>query len=167
MTGGSNVKLIKLTQDRWVMVDDEDYDWLNQWKWSAQRGYNTFYAGAWTPMKKWVRRRLQMHRLIVDAPEGLMVDHKDGNGLNNQRSNLRICTHSQNARNQAGNRNRMYSRYKGVTWHKGAHKWQAAIRGDNKMDYYLGCFIDEQDAAIAYNTAATRLHGEFARLNNV
>ena len=96
----------------------------------------------------------------------MQVDHINGNRLDNRASNLRVCTHSQNQRNQTDRRTYTSSIYKGVSWHKGTQKWASNINVDGKMEY-LGIFEDERDAAIAYNNAATLHFKEFASLNEV
>jgi hypothetical protein len=105
-----------------------------------------------------VWRRVLLHRFL--AGNDSLVDHRDGNGLNNTRDNLRPATRGQNQHN-SGPRS---GRYKGVTWHKGARKWLAQIMCDRKYRY-LGLHAAEEDAARAYDRAARELHGEFARLN--
>ncbi len=104
-----------------------------------------------------------MHRLIMNAPAGLVVDHIDGNSLNNRKTNLRICTQAQNIHNSRPRRNRS-SKYKGVFWNKVNKKWSVSIRkGDKRI--YLGGFDDEIEAALAYDRKAEELFGEFAYLN--
>jgi len=106
---------------------------------------------------------IAMHREIIRAPEGLLVDHIDGNGLNNRKSNLRLCTHSQNTYNRRPNRN-CSSRYKGISFHKMSKKWEVAICCKGKREH-LGRFDDEVKAALAYDRKAKQLFGEFAYLN--
>jgi hypothetical protein len=103
-----------------------------------------------------------MHREIMNPPEGLVVDHIDHNGLNNRKSNLRICTRSQNQCNQY--RFDGKSKYKGVAWFKRTRKWTAAVCLRGKR-YRLGYFEREIDAAMAYDKAAKKYHREFACLN--
>jgi hypothetical protein len=99
----------------------------------------------------------------MGEPEGLQVDHEDGNGLNNQRSNLRIASPTQNQGN-ARRRKDNTSGYKGVSWYRRTNKWKAHIRVDKKLRH-LGYFIDLTDAARAYDAAALEHFGEFAHLN--
>lgn len=154
------MKEILLTQGKVAIVDDEDYEWLNQWKWQLRKHGPTgstkkLYAGR-------TKHGILMHRIIVNALANLEVDHRDGNGLNNQKYNLRICTHEQNMWNRrpVGG----ISQYIGVTWHIQRHKWQTRIRINGKQTH-LGLFANELEAARAYDEAARRLHGQFARLN--
>lgn len=163
------MKYINLTQGQSTMVDDEDFEYLNQWGWFAQRDAYTLYACRYLPSKenkgKKTRTLLRLHRVIMDAPKGAVVDHIDGNGLNNQRSNLRVCSLSQNQRNSRKQCNNT-SGYKGVSWHKGRRMWQAQIVVNNKK-VYLGAYDYVTDAALAYNAGAIKYFGEFARLNIV
>ena len=154
---------IPLSQGKFAIVDDGDYDWLNQWKWCISSGgyaIRVQHIGYFNGKKK--QKTFRMHRIIMNAPDDMDIDHINGNALDNRRCNLRICTISQNLCNQKKTRGK--SKYLGVDWHKIAKKWRAAIQ-INKKRYYLGCFISEIDAARAYNEAAKKLHGEFARLN--
>lgn len=144
-------------------VDDADYDRVSQYKWSAiQRGR---YAVRSETVAVGKRRIIYLHRFIMDAPEGLTVDHINGNGLDNRRCNLRICSQGDNVRNRR-HASGGTSKYQGVCWNKARRKWQANITVDNRL-CYLGLFDDEQDAARAYNAAAVEHFGEFARLNDV
>ena len=163
------MKEILLSRGKVALVDDEDFEWLNQWKWSlSQLGTNRkyrsiYYAHRTQWYKNGVQRDISMHRLILDAPKGLEVDHIDGNGLNNQRSNLRLCTRTQNARN-ARRRKNGSSRFKGVCKTREG-RWNARIYANGKRAN-LGVFKNEADAARAYDAAAAEAFGEFARLNS-
>ncbi len=152
------VKFIPLTQGRFAIVDADDYGRLCQYKWYCRSTKNQFYA-----FRTEAKDILSMHREIMNAPKGLLVDHIDGNGLNNRKSNLRLCTYSQNARNKRPSPN-CYSRYKGVTWHRYHNKWYASIHKSGRSTF-LGCFDDEIEAALAYDKMAGELFGEFAYLN--
>jgi len=105
-----------------------------------------------------------MHREIINPPECLVVDHKDYNGLNNTKNNLRVCTRAQNAHHSRPYRNKLYSNYKGVTFDKRCHKWYAGIVHSSKK-IYLGSFDDKLEAAVAYDRKAEQLFGEFVYLN--
>ena len=149
------MRKIKLTQGKCALVDDKDFDHLNQWKWRvSQLNYaiRRIYPS---------QKLLLMHRVIMKLTDKLLVvDHKDHNGLNNQKSNLRICTKSQN--NTYRKNVRGVSKYRGVSRHgKG---WQSQLSKDWKK-IYIGKFATEIEAAIAYNKKALELHGEFAKLN--
>lgn len=160
---------IPLTQGKVAIVDDTDYEWLNQWKWYCVHNRGRYYAvrSHWNKTKK-VRERIHiataiMTRLLGRKPVGFITDHISGDGLDNRRSNLRFCTHKQNGRNRRKQLNSS-SRYKGVTWHPRNEKWQTSIKVDGHQ-YYLGQFVNERAAAQAYNDGAVRHFGEFARLN--
>lgn len=153
---------IPLTQGHVALVDAVDYDWLMQWKWCVQRQGKRWYAVTSIGGRNH-RQRIQMHRLVMDAPDGLDVDHIDNNGLNNTRANLRLATRQQNMFNkpltEANN-----SGYKGVYWHKHKMAWGASIQRDGKQ-ISLGYFDSPEDAALAYDRAAIELFGEYAYLN--
>lgn len=103
-----------------------------------------------------------LHRVIMRPTSGLVVDHVNGNTLDNRACNLRVCTHSENLRNQGKHKDNT-SGFKGVTWHKGAKKWKAAIQVENKVKH-LGLFASKEDAYEAYCAACKKLHGEFINL---
>ena len=159
------MKLIKLTRGLFAQVDDEDYEYLNQFNWYAAKGHNTPYAMR-TTFVNGKRTQLGMHRQIMEmAGKGMVVDHKDLDGLNNQKYNLRICTQSQNTINsKKNNKQKTFSKYKGVTRRKDRGTWKAHIGVNNKR-IELGNYKNEVDAAKAYNEGAKKYHGEFAYLN--
>ena len=169
------MKTINLTQDKVTLVDDEDYEYLNQFRWCADKGRNTYYAASCINGK-----RTRMHRFISELTDlKTIIDHEDGNGLNNQRNNLRECSHTENMTNRKPAKNSS-SKYLGVSWHKSKTKylskktgietiyysggWMSNIRINNKYKY-LGMFSTELEAAIIYNLASRRYHGEFANPN--
>ena len=157
------MKKIPLTQSLFALVDDSDFKELNRFKWYASKSRKTFYAvrKCKCPVDdKWYL--IRMHRQIMNTSRGIQTDHKNGNGLDNQRSNLRVCTHAENQHNR-----RSYygtSKYKGVYWFKRNKKWMAYIQQNGKH-YNLGSFTNEIDAAKAHDTKAVELFGEFACLN--
>ncbi len=156
------VKIIPLTQGQFALVDSKDFDWLNQWKWYAQKSYITFYACRCVRPKPGKPERIAMHRLIMKAPQDLQVDHINHNGIDNQRLNLRLCTgleNQWNARNRVG-----ASRFKGVS--RCNHYWKAQINV-NKQRISLGYLLDEKDAARAYDIAALKYFGGFAKTNKM
>ncbi len=158
------MKEIKLTQGKFTMVDDDDFEYLNQWKWYAAlfTGAKTYYAVRvdYTNGK----RTILMHRVILELTDRkVKADHRDHNGLNNQRKNLRSATHSQNIKNTCSRKNST-SKFLGVHWEKERNKWKAEITSNRKTKR-IGRFDREIDAAVAYNKAAIEIHGEFANLN--
>lgn len=160
------MKQIELTQGQIALIDDEDFDLVSQYKWYTDKTKKTIYARAHNRKKNnGNQEKVKMHRLILNPPDGLHTDHINGNGLDNRRSNLRACTKAQNAQNQR-HKTGGSSKYKGVCWHKLTKKWHASIGIDGKIKY-LGLFIDEKEAAKAYNNAADANFGEFARLNSL
>jgi len=156
------MKEIQLTQGKVAQVDDEDYEFLNQWKWCAAKSGNTFYAIR-TMINNGNRRTTRMHRLILNAPIGIDVDHRDCYGLNNQRYNLRFCTMPQNQMNQRPCANAS-SIFKGVSWSKKGKVWVSYIYNNYKR-FHLGSFKSEIEAAKKYDEAAFNFFGEFARTN--
>jgi len=160
---GIDMKQIKLTQGKVALVDDEDFEWLNQWKWYAIRDNLTFYAVRKSPMvNRKTRQLIRMHRIILNSQDEEIVDHKDHNGLNNLRNNIRNCTQSQNQQNRIGRF--CTSRFKGVSWRKDRKRWLVTIVVQ-KRKMYIGMFKSELDAAEAYNMAAKKHFGNFAYLN--
>ena len=148
-------RLIPLTRGRFAVVDAEDYERLSQFTWFAEGGRKTFYA-----VRKENGRSIKMHRQITNAPDHLVVDHIDHNGLNNRRSNLRLATFTQNCQNQRRFVHKS-SKYKGVHWNKRSKKWAAQVTSNNKS-HHLGYFKTQDDAARAYDEAAKKCHGQFA-----
>lgn len=153
------MRKLKLSQNKYAVVDDIFYDYLNKWKWY----FNGRYAVR-TPLKNRGAKVIRMHRIIMKAPDGLEVDHINGNRLDNRISNLRLCTHAENGKNQSLSR-RNTTGYKGVK-QASPNRWQARIRVDGEL-LHLGLFKTKYEAAKAYNEAALRYHGRFANLNEL
>lgn len=129
---------IQLTRGLVALVDADDYEWLNKLKWCAKKSRNTFYAERC--------HGVQMHSQIITIPKGMQCDHIDGNGLNNQRSNLRAVSVRVNSQNRHIKKT---SKYPGIFWHKACGKWNARIRvGHRRIS--IGNFENEIDAANAY-----------------
>jgi hypothetical protein len=159
-----DMKEIPLTQGKFALIDDEDYDFLNQFKWMAQKSNNNYYATRAIRIAKNKQKIVKMHRIIMNTPDNLEVDHKDHNGLNNQKSNLRNCLKVQNIYNcqKWGS-----SGYKGVfikSFKLIAPKYRAIIQKDGRH-IHLGYFNNPVDAALAYDKKAKELFGEFANPN--
>lgn len=154
------MKEIELSQGKVALVDDEVFDYLNQFKWCAVKYRNTFYAVRNFRIDGKHKNKF-MHGEVMN---GKGIDHRDMNGLNNQKSNLRFCTKSENAMNMRKMENAS-SIYKGVHFFKQTGKWQAYIT-INRKRIHLGYFDSEIDAAKSYNEKAIELFCEFANLNN-
>ncbi len=166
--GGSSMKRIPLTQGKVALVDDEDYDYLMQWKWCAQKCYNVYYAvrhyghPTLKNSKGWAKQiTVRMHQLILHIPQGFEIDHINHDGLDNRRCNLRVCTASENRHNQRPRKDGL-SKYKGVYMSRG--KWTASISCANHRRC-VGRFVSEIEAATAYDEKARELFGEFAYTN--
>jgi hypothetical protein len=158
------MKQIKLTQNKVALVDDEDFDLLSKWKWFAhkvKRSPGRFYAVRNIRNIK-EERKIMMHRLVMDAPKDKCVDHIDGDGLNNQKNNLRICTTSQNFMNTEKRRNNT-SGFKGVFKRPNRNKWYSVLTVNYKPRY-LGSFSSPEIAHEAYEKACVKYQGEFANL---
>lgn len=148
-----------------IKYDAVDHHIVAQYTWRAEIHEHTTYAACTTrrPDGRWTT--LYMHRLLIGAPKGKQVDHRNHDGLDNRRRNLRLATSSQNLANQLKNPGRS-SRFKGVTWHRRGGKWQAQIAVEGKRRY-LGLHETEEAAARAYNKAAREAWGNFALLNTI
>ena len=118
------MKEIPLTQGYVALIDDEDYELVSKYKWHVRVCNTNKYANSNVQKK---RTTMSMHRLIMGFPVGLQIDHCDHNGLNNQKSNLRVCTKDENNRNRIIGKNKS-SKYKGVCWHKATKKWMSRIK---------------------------------------
>lgn len=146
---------IPLTQGRIAIVDDEDYDWLMEWRW---------LVNSWGYVARSIHRgQTLMHRLILNAPAGTDVDHINSNRLDNRRCNLRLASRAQNNRNRKS-QDGTFSKYKGVGWRKDVKKWRAQITVNYK-NIHLGYFDTEIEAAKAYDVAAHEHFADFAYLN--
>jgi len=160
------MKEIPLTQGKVALVDDEDFDYLNQWKWCAyeDKKNGVWYAERGTCIGG-VQKTFRMHRVILGLEHGdkRQGDHSNHNGLDNRQCNLRICTSRQNQQNQRLQKSKS-SQFKGVCFRKKTGRWRAYIQ-TKKTFKSLGCFQKEEIAALAYDMAAIREHGEFAHLN--
>lgn len=159
----SGIVKIPLTQGQYAIIDASDHLLVKKYKWRATKDRNTYYTYYAKALGGGRSFRVRMHRVILNAPEGVSVDHIDHNGLNNTRSNIRLCTHAQNMANKSPNRSGT-SPYKGVCWVAARNLWIARIEKGAKC-LYLGQFHDEKEAAKAYDRKALELFGEFAFVN--
>ena len=159
------MKLIPLTQGKFAQVDDEDYDFLMQWKWQA-----VCVRGGWYVTRGFQKTTLRMHRVVLNVIDSrISVDHIDHNGLNNQKSNIRKCSQAQNCMNRSRGKNTT-SKYMGVSFKKSHKKYVAYIHlpipnSHKGRQVYLGIFESEVEAAKARDVASKKHHGEFANLN--
>jgi hypothetical protein len=150
-----DVRLIPLAEGFYAYVDAADYDWLNQWNWHM--------AGGGYAARVVNRTTILMHRVIMQPPKGMVVDHIDGNKANNCRFNLRVCTRQENQRNMRKQRGAR-SRFKGVFYDKRRGKIFAQYSFQRRV-HWLGYFDDEIEAARAHDRAVVEAFGEFAKLN--
>lgn len=160
------VKTIPLTQGKVAIVDDIDFENLAQHKWytyKERRKNRVVWYAVRNIGSSPNQRQLQMHREILGAHNSLLIDHKNGNGLDNQRDNLRFATNRQNCQNQHKIPG-CSSRYKGVSWCKLTNKWKAQIRV-NGCKQHIGLFENEETAAVAYDHRAAQEFGVFSLLN--
>lgn len=151
---------IKLNNGMFALVDREDFEFLNSWKWT----YTLGYAKRVSYVPKYKYTTISMHRQILNAPKGAEVDHINGNKLDNRRSNLRICTHSENQRNKIKRKDSL-SKYKGVTFIPKRDKWQATIYAGRHI--WLGYYNTEKEAAKVHDQAAVKYHKNFAKINSI
>jgi hypothetical protein len=142
-------------------IDGVDWPHVRGYRWHAQKNFNTFYVRTNVRTPNGKQATLRMHNLLL--PDAKIVDHEDGSGLNNQRTNLRPATHAENIRNSRKDSDAITSKYRGVYRQKGK-KFRAQIMF-NDTRKHLGMFVNEKDAARAYDAAALKYCGEFARLN--
>lgn len=157
---------IKLTRNQFAIVDDNLFDYLNQWKWHCT---SRFYAMR-TEIINGKKHGVLMHRFIMNAPDNKEVDHINHNTLDNRKCNLRLCDRKENEHNRSKTHElnpRSYtSKYKGVAINKQNNLYEAKIIKDSKK-FFIGYFENEEVAANAYNDYAQTLFGEFACLNDV
>lgn len=174
------MKEIQLTQGKFALVDDEDFERLNQWKWFTHKDGDNFYAYRNSLTVNGKRTCIIMHREILGLAKGdtkILVDHINLIGTDNRRENLRTCTNAENLQNKRRYKN-CKSQYKGVhvrdrmRFKKTTDEWvidkniRARIRLNGVL-IHIGSFKTELEAAHAYNLKAIELFGVFANLNKV
>jgi len=145
---------------KFALVDDKYYKYLMQWEWSLSKTGSKYYVTRGQTIEG-VYRTYYMHREVMKAKKGNVVDHRDGDTLNNLESNLRECKHKNNNRNQV-KRKGCSSQYKGV--YKYYKQWQAQLYSEGK-NHYLGLYVSEKEAGLAYDRKAKELYREYAKLN--
>lgn len=143
--------------EKTAFIDDEDLEFISRFRWGVKKDRKAFYAA--TKIKQ---KTVKMHQLLVACPEGYKIDHIDRNGLNNQRSNLRVCTNSENQRNRGMNITNT-SGFKGVSLlSTGLFLASLTLNGRNIK---FGTYTSAKEAALAYDEGVNKFHGEFAFLN--
>jgi hypothetical protein len=160
---GYTFRRIYVSEGKYAIVDQKDFYWLNTFEWLVKQNNGISYAVRFDNHCDNGPKLLSLHREIMNAPPGLLVDHRNNISLDNRRDNLRLATRSQNNCNKPKRKNAA-SRFIGVIFLKNRNKWAAQIKYHGKK-IWLGCFVNEIDAAKAYDAAARKYHGEFARLN--
>jgi hypothetical protein len=161
---GYTFRKIYLGEERFALVDHEDFYPLNNFQWYAEIKGKLIYAARNVISADGKKIIFSMHREIMNFPDGQLVDHRNSDTLDNRRDNLRLATRSQNNCNRRKTKSKTSSRFIGVCFHKLHQRWCADIRHNGKK-IWLGSFASETDAAKAYDEAAKKYHGEFARLN--
>jgi len=152
------MKQVQLTNGKIALIDDEDYDRVSALRWKEVGGY-----AAHNYTKAGKTHTLYMHRMITNALVGMKVDHINHDALDNQKANLRVCTHAQNHMNRV-KVSGTSSLYKGVTWNKALGKWKAYISYEGKFRH-IGYFDNEIHAAISYDLWSHALFGQYALTN--
>jgi len=153
-TPEGEVRQIPLGDGAYAYVDAADFEWLSRWNWRLHGGY---------AMRTEKRRKVYMHRAIMQPPRGMVVDHINRNKLDNTRDNLLVCTQQENCHNRS-KRNGASSRFRGVSFNRRMGRWCARITFEGRR-LWLGCFVEEVEAARAYDRKAVELFGESALLN--
>jgi len=164
MKYGYSYRRIYLGQGEWTILDAEDYYRFSDFKWGIYASKGKRYVVCNIKIRSGRTRVARLHREIMNAPPGLLVDHRNSVGLDNRRENLRLATRAQNSCNRRKTKSKTSSRFIGVCFHKRHQRWYADIRHNGKK-IWLGSFASEIDAARAHDKAVLEYHGEFARLN--
>ena len=155
-------KTIPLSQSKFALIDDEDYERVIAYNWYAHRRSASQKFDVMCNVGGRLNHKIiKLHRFITNAPQGMDVDHINGDPLDNRKTNLRVCTRSENLQNSAKHKDNM-SGFKGVSKHK--NKWVAQIM-NNGTKVKIGLFSTPEEAARAYDKKAIELFGEFANIN--
>lgn len=156
-----NALQLALTKGMVALVDHDDFHLVSEYNWYAHKGGSGVYAATTVTELDGKRLMIRMHRLILGTTDSkIYVDHINGDGLDNRRSNLRVCSHADNVKNRRNQQNNQ-SGFKGVSWHTTNKRWQAQIRSNGKRTH-LGYYSSPQDAHAAYCDAAKKYHGAFS-----
>ena len=165
------MRKIPLSRGYVALIDNEDFERVSAYRWTAMvQGYKfvlRVYPITWTEVNG-KRVAFPLHRFILNFPDGLCVDHIDGDTLDCRRQNLRLATREQNTQNCRKSEIKRTSYFKGVYWRSGSNRsrrWVAAAKQSHKKNHHIGVFKEETDAALAYNLVAEREFGEFAWYN--
>lgn len=165
------MSILKTSSGTDIILDHEDIAVASEFRWHdwTNRKYNghSWKCPAASVLINGKKRVLLLHRLLLGATfgDGKIIDHINGNTFDARKQNLRFCSHGQNISNQRNKtKNYKTSRFHGVF--RSGGKWRAQIRA-NKIKIHLGMFINEEDAARAYNSASMKFHGEFASMNTI
>jgi hypothetical protein len=161
---GCVFRKIFLGEGLYTIVDLSDYYLLGNFHWCAKRDRRNLYAVRFLNEPDKQATIVSLHRIILNSPPNLLVDHKNGHTLDNRRENLRLATRSQNVHNKCKTQSKTSSKFIGVSFEKRRGRWDVRIRHEGKQ-IWIGTFDNEIDAAKAYDAAARKYHGEFARLN--
>ncbi len=161
---GYTYRRIYLGEGEWTNVESPDYYRIRDFRWHLEGKNGKFYVVRTTKVGNRWTKKAAMHREIMNAPQGVLVDHRNGDSLDNRRGNLRFATPAENVRNRSKTRSKTSSKYIGVYRDKERNKWASHLKHKGKM-IWLGRYDREIDAAKAYDKAAKKYFGEFARLN--
>ena len=161
---GYTFRKIPLGDGLFTLVEPRDFYTFNKSHWFPRVRGSCIYAARFIYKPDGKLKMLSLHREIINAPAGLLVDHRNNDGLDNRKANLRFATHAENSRNKRKTRSKTSSRFVGVFLVKRSGRWKAAIQSNGKT-INLGTFDSEIDAAKAYDEAARKYHKDFARLN--
>jgi hypothetical protein len=156
--------MIVKIKDIQMIIDSEDLEIFKKYKWNICNKKGTLYILSFIKING-KRKTIYYSRVITNAPDNVIVDHIDGNTLDNRKCNLRFVNKKQNAQNMKSNKNST-SKYKGVSFDKQRKLWRVVLKVDMKQ-IYIGRFNLEKDAALAYNKSALQYFGEYARLNKI
>jgi len=150
-------KKVPLGNGQFAIVDDEDFDLVNQYVWQCHKG-----GGKYGERHQYAVTRLRMHRLVMNCPKGMVVDHINGDTLDNRKSNLRICTNAENQQNT--NSRGGTSKFKGVSFSTKKKRWKGCFMWQGKV-YYVGSFDNEEEAARAVDRKRREVCGGFSKAN--